>query len=58
MKRYDNLKTYPTESKTALKEALAEIFNEHRGLFHEIFADLLEEFVMPAPLIAKRWRPQ
>lgn len=30
--------------KLALKEALAETLQEQRGLFHEVFAEVLEDF--------------
>lgn len=32
--------------KQALKEALAEAFQEQRGLFHEVFAEVLEDFAL------------
>jgi hypothetical protein len=39
-------KARQAELKNALKEALAETLNEQRGLFHEIFAEVLEDFAM------------
>ena len=32
--------------KQAMKEALAETFQEQRGLFHEVFAEVLEDFAL------------
>jgi hypothetical protein len=32
--------------KRALKEALVEALQEQRGLFHEVFAEVLEDFAM------------
>ncbi|MHC4176898.1 MAG: hypothetical protein ACYSWU_05295 [Planctomycetota bacterium] len=32
--------------KQTLKEALAETLQEHRGLLHEVFAEVLEDFAL------------
>lgn len=32
--------------KRVLKEAIAETFQEQRGLFHEVFAEVLEDFAL------------
>lgn len=32
--------------KQALKEVLVETLQEHRGMFHEVFAEVLEDFAL------------
>ena len=36
--------------KQALKEALAETLHEQRGLLHEVFAEVLEDFAFAEPI--------
>lgn len=36
--------------KQALKEVLVETFNEQRGLFYEVFSEVLEDFALAAAI--------
>ena len=36
----------PDELKSVLKAALVEAFQEQRGLLHEVFAEVLEDFAL------------
>jgi hypothetical protein len=41
-----SIETSPTELKQLLKDALVEVLQEQRELFHEVFTEAMEDFAL------------